>query len=245
VEASEKTVRLLEREVANLRSEFEEFMSALSHDLSATFRQTEGFSQIVLKNNQDSFDDKTKRHFGFIQNGVEKGSSILDALREYSHLRRKNAAFLEFDSGDAVTEVLTGLKDWIEQSDAQIDIQGLPSITGDKEQIKLVFFHLLKNALFYRSSLHKPNIVISCGEHPDDWAFSVSDNGIGVPKGMDERIFQVLKRAVVDADYPGRGMGLATAKKIILRHGGTIKLVRDASDLTIFSFTIAKTPIDI
>jgi len=62
---------------------------------------------------------------------------------------------------------------------------------------------------------------------------------------MDERIFQVLKRAVADADYPGRGMGLATAKKIILRHGGEIKLVRDASELTIFSFTIAKNPIDI
>ena len=245
METSEKTVHLLEREVANLRSEFEEFMSAISHDLSATFRQTEGFSQIILKNNEDAFDEKTKRHFEFIQNGIDKGSSILDALREYAYLRRKNTAFMEFHSGDVVTEVLTGLKNWIEQSGAQIDIQDLPSITGDKEQIKLVFFHLLKNALFYRSSLHKPNIVISCEEQPNDWAFSVSDNGIGVPKGMDERIFQVLKRAVADADYPGRGMGLATAKKIILRHGGEIKLVRDASELTIFSFTIAKNPIDI
>jgi len=242
---SEKTVSLLEREIANQRSEFEEFMSAISHDLSATFRQTEGFAQIVLKNNEHSFDEETKRHFGFIQNGVQKGNSILDALREYAYLRRKNAAFMEFDSRDALNEVLTGLSDWIEQSRAQIDIQDLPRIIGDREQIKLVFFHLLKNALFYRSPLHEPNIVISYEERPNDWVFSVSDNGIGVPKGMDERIFQVLKRAVVEAEYPGRGMGLATAKKIILRHNGEIKLIRDASELTIFSFKIAKNPIDI
>jgi len=158
---SEKTVSLLEREIANQRSEFEEFMSAISHDLSATFRQTEGFAQIVLKNNEHSFDEETKRHFGFIQNGVQKGNSILDALREYAYLRRKNAAFMEFDSRDALNEVLTGLSDWIEQSRAQIDIQDLPRIIGDREQIKLVFFHLLKNALFYRSPLHEPNIVIS------------------------------------------------------------------------------------
>jgi len=80
METSEKTVHLLEREVANLRSEFEEFMSAISHDLSATFRQTEGFSQIILKNNEDAFDEKTKRHFEFIQNGIDKGSSILDFI---------------------------------------------------------------------------------------------------------------------------------------------------------------------
>jgi len=69
------------------------------------------------------------------------------------------------------------------------------------------------------------------------------DFGIGVPKKMDERIFQILKRAVSPKDYPGHGMGLAIAKKIVHRHGGEIQLLRDVSEQTVFSFTLSKAPI--
>jgi len=177
----ETIIPVLERQLTNLRSEYQEFMSAISHDLSATFRQTKGFSQIS----------------------------------------------------------------WIESSDAAIKVQKLPKITGDKEQIKIVFFHLLKNALLYRSDSVRPEIIVSCEEQKEHWEFTVSDNGIGVPGNMDERIFQVLKRAVADNDYPGHGMGLATAKKVITRHGGTIALRRDDTALTLMVFTLPKHPIDI
>ena len=241
----ETIIPVLERQLTNLRSEYQEFVSAISHDLSATFRQTKGFSQIILKDCGGEFDEKTKHHFGFVLDGVDKGKTIIDGLREFSHLSRKNAPFAEFDSQQAIAEVLELFESWIESSDAAIKVQKLPKITGDKEQIKIVFFHLLKNALLYRSNSVRPEIIVSCEEQKEHWEFTVSDNGIGVPGNMDERIFQVLKRAVADNDYPGHGMGLATAKKVITRHGGTIGLRRGDTALTLMAFTIPKHPIDI
>jgi len=234
---------LLQRELAYVRSEYEELMSAISHDLSAPFRQTEGFAQIILKNNETLFDASTKRHFGFIAMGAEKGKATIDALREFSHLNRNNREFVEFDCQGLVQDVLQSLSNWVEQAEAIIDVQELPKITGDKEQIYKVFIHLIKNALLYQDPSQATKITISCDEKDSHWTFRVSDNGIGIPHNMDERIFKILKRAVASDQYPGQGMGLSIAKKILHRHGGSIKLIRDNSNDTIFSFTISKHPI--
>ena len=238
-------LRRVEAELAYVREEYETFMSAISHDLSAPLRQIGGFSEIILKNNEDVLDEKTKRHFNFIAIGAEKGKSIIDALREFSHLHRNGRDFAEFNSQEVMEDVLVSLSAWIDQSEAEIDICDLPVMVGDKAQIFKVFFHLLKNSLLYRHEFLDTKISFSCREEGDFWSFTIIDNGIGIPENMDERIFLVLKRAVAPEDYPGHGIGLAIVEKIVHRHGGTVKLLRDMPSQTIFNFNIPKNPVEI
>jgi len=239
----EKKLRRVEQELAYVRAEYEEYCSAISHDFAGPLRAMGGFSEIILSNNEAVFDEKTKRHFDIILNSAKDGKMMLDVTRQFSHLPRSNAPFKDFGCEALVASVLLPLIELTGKSDAKVNVEKLPRITGDKEQIRLVFYHLLKNALTYCHPTEVTLINVSALDHDEFVEFQISDNGIGVPKKMDERIFQILKRAVSPKDYPGHGMGLAIAKKIVHRHGGEIQLLRDVSEQTVFSFTLSKAPI--
>ncbi len=241
----EDRLRLVENELAYVRAEYQEYCSAISHDFSGPLRTMGGFSEIILGNNKGVFDEKTQYHFSIIMRGAKEGKVMLDAVREFSQLERNNSNYVEFDSGALVTSVLETLQELADISRAKIEVESLPVVKGDIDQIGLVFYQLIRNALMYRD----PGVATKVSVVSRDWGeyqeFKVVDNGIGVPEKMDERIFQILKRAVSSNDYPGYGMGLAIAKKIVHRHGGKIQLLRDNPGQTVFSFTLPKDPVDI
>lgn len=238
--STEERLRLVELELAAVRAEYQAYASAISHDLSAPLRAIGGFSEIIQGNNEDVFDDKTKRHFDFIIKGAQDAKAMLDNLREFANLHNVNT---EFDGQTLVNHVWDSLSEFLPSTGAEFKVDTIPYLMGDKEQIRLLFYHLLKNAAMYRSTSETPRINVSCNVLEKHIEFIVSDNGIGVPEKMDDRIFQVLKRAVSPKEYSGHGMGLAIARKVVQHHGGTIDLLRNSTEKTAFRFTLAKKPI--
>ncbi len=128
----------------------------------------------------------------------------------------------------------------IDTSHARIDVTTLPVIQAAPKQIKKVFQELLRNALIYHAKGRTPEVLVTAEETDDNWKFSVADNGIGVKPGSAERIFDVLKRLVKDKEYPGTGMGLAIAKKIVHRHRGDIWVKSQQHTGVIFCLTVSK-----
>jgi light-regulated signal transduction histidine kinase (bacteriophytochrome) len=242
---SAQKLRLVERELAFVRAEYQEYLSAISHDFAGPLRTMSAFSEIIASQNSESFDAETKRHFDFIIAAAADGKRMLDDLRNFSDLLQEHTEFETFVAEDLVRSVLETLTDLSDRPGIDIEIGDLPALTGDRAQMHLVFYHLLKNALQYREESQNTQRTVSSHDHDTSIEFRVSDNGIGVPDTMDERIFQVLKRAVHPDEYPGRGMGLSIARKVIHRHGGSIQLLRDSTTQTVFSFTVSKNPIAI
>ncbi|MEM6986774.1 MAG: ATP-binding protein [Pseudomonadota bacterium] len=115
----------------------------------------------------------------------------------------------------------------------------LPVIRSDPRHLELVFFHLIQNAMLYRADDRAPRIAIGGEDGADVWQFCVADNGMGVPSLALEKVFKPLRRAVGNA-YPGVGMGLAIAKKVVQRNGGQIGVEAGPEVGSRFHFTLAK-----
>jgi len=238
----EKQLARTQKELEELKAEYEEFAYVVSHDLSGPFRTIEAFANIIAKKHADSFDDKTKQHCSLIAKDSTKGKAILEVLFEFSRLNTKVKAepFSEVDCNELVEEAKISLADLIAASMAKITSSSLPTVTGDRRQLALLFHNLLKNALVFQESGNQTEIYIKAGQKGEYWQFAIKDNGIGIQSNLTEKIFKVLRRAVGEDEYPGAGMGLATAKKIIQRHHGDIWVETEKGVGSIFFFTIDK-----
>ena len=125
----------------------------------------------------------------------------------------------------------------IEESQAVIAADSLPSVRGDTKQLAHVFQNLLSNALKYRSSERPPEIRISAQREARQWIVAVRDNGIGFEQRHAERIFGLFKRLHTE-EYPGTGLGLAICQRIVERYGGRMWAEGKPDDGATFLFAL-------
>lgn len=236
----EEQLAKTQKELAQVKAEYQEFVYVVSHDLRAPLRQIEGFAEIVISKHVDSFDEKTKHHFELITGGSAKARQLLDALVNYSRVETHAEECVPLNCNTLVDEVIKQLSDLGLVAKADISYQNLPDVIAEKNQISQLFYSLIHNALLYQLPTAHPKIVIQAEELEHEWQFCIMDNGIGVKDNVRDKIFTVLRRGVSDKKYSGMGMGLAMAKKILSRHGGDIYLKASSDEGSSFSFTLPK-----
>jgi light-regulated signal transduction histidine kinase (bacteriophytochrome) len=132
---------------------------------------------------------------------------------------------------------LKNLQVAIQESDARITHDPLPTVTADPGQLTQVFQNLLANAIKFRGA-RTPHIHINAEKAENGWHFAIRDNGIGIEPQYFERIFLVFQRLHTRSEYPGTGIGLSLCKKIIERHGGQIWIESQKNQGSTFHFTI-------
>lgn len=211
------------QELDDLKEEYHALTKMASHDISASLRQIEGFSKLISERNDKAFDPETRTFFNQITCGAARAKEQLSALLEYSLLEAPQDPDDIVNCNDIVKQAQELLAPLIHQAQPEMKISDLPCILGDKHNLTLLFYHLLKNALTY----HKPDsaikISISVTKKLNEYQFTVQDNGLGFHEKMIDKMFVVLRRGTSDHEqYPGLGMGLAIAKKIVKLHGGVI-----------------------
>ena len=219
--------------------ELEQFAYAASHDLQEPIRAIVGFLQLLQKRYEEHLDDKG-RHF--IDRSVKAGHRMQQLIRDLLALSRVNTgggSFKKTDLNWIVSHVLEDLQKTIEEKQARITCSRLPQLPVDVAQIQRLFQNLVANALKYNQS-PQPQVSIGCQEMENHFLFYVKDNGIGIAPAFHERIFVVFQRLHTDREYPGTGMGLALCKKIVQRHGGTIRVESQTDDGATFYFTLPK-----
>ncbi len=218
----EEQLARVQEELEELKAEYQQYAYKVSHDLSAPFRQINGFAEILSKKHADSFDEKSLKHFNLIIKGAQKGASLLDGLLDFSRINTRAEDFCDTDCNNIIETVKEKLQPLISSTNAKIFYSSLPVIQADKKQILILFYHLLQNSLIYQEPSSKPEISIVSKNSHSRCFFCVEDNGIGIKPSQREDAFNILTRLVGDQEYPGAGMGLAIAKKIVKRHGGEI-----------------------
>ena len=166
-------------------------------------------------------------------------SKLIQNLLKYSRVGRKESALRTINLERIVEAKLFGLRRKIEETNAEIVLKDLPQkIFCEPDQVGMVFYNLITNALKFNKL--SPIIEIGCHHRADEIKFYVKDNGIGIDKRYETKVFEIFKRLHRREEYEGTGIGLALCKKIVARHGGKIWFESEPNAGTIFYFTISK-----
>lgn len=209
--------------LARSNAELEQFAYVASHDLRQPLRMVSSYVQLLERRLAAKLDDETLQMMHFAADGAKRMDQMLVALLEYSRVGRKGQPMVPMFSRDGVEEALRFLAPAISEAKAVVRVSGdWPHIVASRDEFTRLWQNLIGNAVKYRAPDRVPELEIAVAPEADGWRFSVTDNGIGIDSGQFNRLFQVFQRLQTREKYEGTGIGLAVARKIAERHGGTI-----------------------
>lgn len=218
-------------------ADLEQFAYVASHDLQEPLRMVSSYVQLLARKYEGKLDSDADEFISFAVDGARRMQVLINDLLEYSRVTTRGEAFKSVNCEIIIEHVLHNLKMAIEENDAVITHDPLPTVIVDSGQIGLVFQNLIGNAIKYRSK-EPPLIHISARKDGNEWLFSVQDNGIGIDSKYKERIFIIFQRLHGRNMYSGTGLGLAISKRIIERHRGRIWIESEVGKGTTFYFTL-------
>jgi PAS domain S-box-containing protein len=224
-------------ELARSNAELEQFAYVASHDLQEPLRMVASFTQLLAKRYQDKLDADGREFIAYAVDGATRMQNLIAELLNYSRVGTRGKPFQPVNCDAILDRVLAGLKLAINESDAVVRHDPLPTVMGDSLQLDQLFQNLLANAMKFHSET-PPLIHVSAEHTGNAWKFSVRDNGIGIAPEYAERIFMIFQRLHSKGEYPGSGIGLAICKKIVERHGGRIWVNSEPGSGATFFFTI-------
>jgi signal transduction histidine kinase len=221
-----------------LTRELEDFSYAVSHDLRAPLRHIDGFSQALADDHADALDMMGKQYLDRIRKSTKRMIEMMDALLELSRAGRGAMVREEVDLSALAHEVAADLQNSAPERKVSFEIGDGFQVQGDPRLLKVVLQHLLGNA--WKFSAPTENAVIRF--YRTDWegeaAFAISDNGVGFEATYTDKLFSPFQRLHAQQEFPGVGIGLAMAKKIISRHGGKIRADSELGKGATVTFTL-------
>lgn len=215
----ERTAQL---EVAN--REMEAFTFTVSHDLRAPLRAIDAFSAILMEDHSAALDAEAKRLLGIVRRGVQRMGTLIDDLLAFSRIGRHEIQFGRLDMvrlvREVIEEVLAGFPDLPRPA---VRVAELPDGWGDEALVRQVWRNLLGNAVKFSSRVEAPEIAITGEVDGPLLAYHVRDNGAGFDPAYGHKLFGVFERLHTPEEFPGVGVGLAIVKRIVVRHGGSVR----------------------
>ncbi len=235
---TEQAVAKYAEDLARSNHELEEFAYIASHDLQEPLRMISSYLMLLQKNYAPQLNEEANEFIEIASNGAKRLRQLIQSLLAYSRISRTEVPISPVNCLQVLNNTLRFLQLAIEDTNATIIVDDLPTVLGDSEQIGILFQNLISNALKFHSD-QPPRIKIKATQEDDKmWQFSVSDNGIGMKSKNVTRIFTIFQRLHTVDEYPGTGVGLAICKKIVDRHNGRIWVNTKPGKGTTFFFTL-------
>ncbi len=216
---------LLESVQAHKQSneDLQQFANIVSHDLREPLRMVSSFVTLLSRRYGDKLDDSARQYINFAVDGAQRMQDLLEGLLEFSRVQTHGEPFSELDLAEAVEAAVNNLAMLIEDSGAEITIDSLATVKGDKTQLMQVFQNLIANAVKFCKE-PPPKINISAMQEENSLSIAVTDKGIGIDPKNFERVFQIFQCLHTRQEYEGTGVGLAVCKRIMERHNGSISV---------------------
>ncbi len=233
----EAELKIANKELSRSNKELEEFAYIASHDLQEPLRSVAGSCQLLKRRYANKLDASALEFIDFAVAGAKRMEELINDLLSYSRVSTKAKEPTIVDMNNVLSNVLDNLRTSISDAGAKVTNGELPTLAIDEWQVYQLLQNLIANALKFKSN-DVPKIHIGATQKQGQWHFSVSDNGIGIDAKYFDRIFEVFKRLHTRDQYPGTGIGLASCKKIVERHGGEIWLESVVGEGTTFHFTL-------
>jgi PAS domain S-box-containing protein len=216
--------RVEERTTALLDAnrELEAFSYTVSHDLRAPIRHISGFVDLLRRHADSALDDKSRHYLDTIKQASVQMGSLIDGLLAFSRLGRSELSRRPVAIAELVASLRRELEPELAARQVEWRVGDLPTVTADPTMLRVVMSNLLANAVKYTKSRPVAHIEIGAETRERDHLIWVKDNGAGFNMDYVGKLFGVFQRLHSDKEFAGTGIGLATARRIVKRHGGQI-----------------------
>jgi signal transduction histidine kinase/PAS domain-containing protein len=249
---AENELRLLNEELENRiehrtkkliesNNELESFAYSVSHDLRAPLRHVIGFSEKLERHLVGNYDSEVSRLTGKITRAASRMSLLIDELLNYSRLGKTDLDLRKISPDKIIREIIAEAEDIISTRNILWEIEKMPEVKGDYTGIKLVFQNLINNAIKFSEDSDPAVINIGCEErNANEFLFYVKDNGVGFNMEYVDKLFGVFQRLHSSEEFEGTGIGLASVRRIVNRHGGLVWAKSQEGKGAAFYFTLLR-----
>ncbi len=225
-----------ELEAAN--RELDAFCATVSHDLKSPVTAIGGFCQLVQDIPAEDHLESCEEYTRIIHKEALRMEQLIDTLLEFSRLTQKQLRRERVDLSDMAQEIAEELRRKEPERRVAFRIAEDMTADGDAHLLHVVLQNLLGNSWKYTSQREEGEIEFGVTEREGERVFFVRDNGVGFDTAHAERIFEPFQRLPGAAEFTGSGVGLATVRRIVERHGGSIWCEGEAGVGATFSFTL-------
>ncbi len=216
-------------ELQDARAALGDFTYAVSHDLRASLRHILSYATLLREEAGPLLTGEPATYLETIQGSARTLAQQIDGLMAWSQLDRAELQFMELDTAALIAEAQAQAQLQLGEASAGRHVVwrvlgDLPRLHGDAALLRQLFVHLLSNALKFTRPRETAVIGIGVDVAPTGWVtFQVRDNGVGFDPARQAKLFHVFHRLHGATQFEGLGLGLALARKIVERHGGSIK----------------------
>jgi PAS domain S-box-containing protein len=233
----EQRIQERTRELKEAYDELESYSYAVAHDLRSPLRIINGFAQ-ALEEDNPTLGDASRLHVERIKSASRKMGLLIDGLLQLSQYARGEVQRYPVNLSAVATRLLEELA--ADEPNRQVDwsVEADLQVLADPPLIDALLQNLLQNAWKYTAGTPQPRIRFFAQEHNGQRHYCVSDNGAGFDMALSDKLFQPFQRLHLPHEFSGLGIGLATARRIVLRHGGTLNAQSAPGQGATFCFTL-------
>jgi signal transduction histidine kinase len=230
------------RELERSNRDLEQFAYVASHDLQEPLRKVSSFCQLLQRRYSGQLDERADQYIAFAVDGASRMQRLINDLLKFSRVGRTTEGFETVDLGAVAAAAAAQLETVREEAGGELVIGDLPVVSGDPSLLQALIVNLLGNGLKFHREGVPPVVRIDARRDGDEWEITVADNGIGIEPEYGEKVFVIFQRLHGRDVYPGTGIGLALAKKIVEFHGGRIGLSSGSGPGAVVRFTLPAPP---
>ena len=222
------------KQLETVNAQLEAFSYSVSHDLRAPLRGISGFAAILSNDHSAQLDSEGLAALSKIQINAKQMNVLIDDLLAFARLGKTEVRKVEISMKPLIEEVLSDLHSTDHK--AHIVVHTVHNLYGDRSLVKQVLINLIANGIKYSSKKEQPRIDIDSRVENNVVIYTVSDNGDGFDMKYADKLFGVFQRLHSNEEFEGTGVGLATVKRIISKHGGQIQAQGEVGKGAVFTF---------
>jgi PAS domain S-box-containing protein len=231
----EARVEARTRELTRANQELESFAYSVSHDLRAPLRAIDGFSRLMADRYGDRIDQEGREYLLRVRNAAGRMGTLIESLLKMARLGRGGINPTPLDLSRMAADIVAELRATEPQRAVDVRITPGLHVEGDQSLVRSLLQNLLGNAWKFTCDCSDARIefgITAAGE------FFVRDNGAGFPQEYADKLFRPFQRLHSQEEFAGHGIGLASVKRIVERHGGTIRAEGNPGEGATFFFTL-------